>query len=155
MDKVNDIVVQVVEDKSKEVDKIVAERTDSALDTVQANTQKVADKVEDLVEKAAKPLTDIIDKLDDDPRVKKALDDVTESVVQQVDGREFSCFCFGLKLLLRITRKTPRPSPSKSAVVDSKLPALPSQHAKVSERRQSKVVVRRPSATPAGKTSVA
>lgn len=155
MDKVNDVVIEVINDKSEVVEKIVVKKTDSALDAVQANTQKVADKVEGAVEKVAKPLTDVIDKLDDDPRVKKVLDGVTESVVQQVDGREFSCFCFGLKLSLRITRKTPQSSPSKPSAIDNKLPALPSQDVKVVGRRPSTVAVRRPSATPVGKTSVA
>lgn len=153
MEKMNDVVVQAVEEKSKEVEKAVGEKTDKVLDTVQDNTQKVADKVEDVVEKVAKPLTDIIDKLDDDPRVKKVLDEVTESVVQQVDGREFSCFCFGLKLSLRITRKTPQLSPSKPSAIDNKLPALPSQHGAVAERRPSKVPAQKPSATPSKKIS--
>lgn len=150
-----EIVGELVEKKTEEIEKKAAETTDKVLDDVQANTQKVADKVEDVVEKAAKPLTDLVDKLDDNPHVKKVLDGVTESIVQQVDGREFSCFCFGLGLSLRISRKSRQSSPSKVEGLDNRLPKLPSLNAKAKEVHPSKVVVRRPSAAPVGKTSVA
>lgn len=145
MEKVDDIVVEkvkevisekaieLVEAKSEEIEKKVEDVTDKALDTVQENTQKVADKIEDAVEAAAKPLTDLIDKLDDNPAVKKVLDGVSESIVEQVDGREFSCFCFGWGLSLKISRKRPETSPSTPSAIDSKLPELPPQSEAVKE----------------------
>lgn len=136
-EKVEELVtekaVELIESKSEDVEKKVEETTDKVLDTVQENTQAVADKVEDVVEKVAKPLTDIIDKLDDNPQVKKVLDGITDSVVAQVDGREFSCSLFGWLFALRITRKSPQPSPSKSEVSESKLPELPPPREAVKE----------------------
>ena len=128
-EKVTEVVtekaVELIESKTEEIEKKVEETADKVLDTVQENTQKVADKIEDVVEQAAKPLTDLIDKLDDNPAVKKVLDGIGESIVEQVDGREFSCFCFGWALALKISRKRPQSSPSTPSVIDSKLPELP------------------------------
>lgn len=133
---VSEKAVELVEQKAEEVEKKVEETADKVLDTVQENTQVVADKIEDAVEKAAKPVVDLIDKLDDDPRVKAVIDNVTDAVVTQIDGREFSCGCFGWMFALRITRKNPQPSPSKSEVSDNKLPELPPQHEEVKEAPQ-------------------
>lgn len=145
MEKVEDVVVEkvkevvtekaveLVESKIEEVETKVEETADKVLDTVQENTQKVADKFEETVEKIAKPVTDLIDKLDDNPAVKKVLDTVTESIAEQVDGREFSCGCFGWMFALRITRKARQSAPSTPAVLDSKLPELPPQHEEVKE----------------------
>jgi len=138
VEKVNDIItVELVEQKVEEVEKKVEETTDKVLDSIQENTQVVADKVEDAVEKAAKPLTDIIDKLDDDPRVKAVIDNVTAAVAEQLDGREFSCGCFGWLFALRITRKSRQSSPSKSEAIDSKLPELPPLHEEAKEKHQA------------------
>jgi len=137
VEKVNDIItVELVEQKVEEVEKKVEETADKVLDTVQENTQAVADKLEDTVEKATKPVTDLIDKLDDDPRVKAVVDGVTDAVADQLDGREFSCGCFGWMFALRIARKNPQPSPSKSEAIDNKLPELPPQREEAKELPQ-------------------
>lgn len=117
-EEIQEKVVELVEQKSEEIAEKIEEQTDKVLDAVQEKTQEVAEKVEEAVEKAAKPLTDLIDKLDDDPRVKAVIDNVTEGIVQQVDGREFSCFCFGLFWSLRISRKRPQSSQPKEEVLE-------------------------------------
>lgn len=151
MEKVNDIItVELVEQKVEEVEKRVEETTDKVLDTVQENTQKVADKVE----AAAKPVTDLIDKLDDDPRMKAVLDGITESVAEQLDGREFSCGCFGWIFALRITRKTHQSSQSTPEAIDNKLPELPPQPEEVKELSQAKSPAETQSDSPSKETSV-
>lgn len=137
VEKVNStITVELVEQKVEEVEQKVEETADKVLDIVQEKTQAAATKVEDAVEKVAKPVTDLIDKIDDDPRVKAVLDSVTGAVAEQIDGRVFSCGCFGWMFALRITRKTPQPSPSKSEVTESKQPESPLQHVEVKESPQ-------------------
>jgi hypothetical protein len=133
---VTEKAIELVEQKAEEVEKKVEETADKVLDTVQENTQAVADKIEDAVEKATKPVADLIDKLDDDPRVKAVIDNVTDAVAEQLDGREFSCGCFGWMFALRITRKNLQPSPSKSEAIDSKLPELPPQREEAKEPPQ-------------------
>jgi hypothetical protein len=140
VEKVTEVVsekaIELVESKAEEVEKKVEETTDKVLDAVEENTQKVADKIEDAVEKVAKPLTDLIDKIDDDPRVKAMIDGVTDAVGDQLDGREFSCGCFGWMFALRIARKSRESTPSKSEVIDHKLPELPPLHEEVKETPQ-------------------
>jgi len=155
-EKVNDIVtVELVEEKLEEVEKKVEETTDKVLDSLQDGTQAAADKIEDTVEKAAKPLTDLIDKLDDDPRVKAVIDGLTDSVAEQLDGRVFSCGCFGWMFALRIARKGRQTSPSTPAVLDSKLPELPPPDEAVKEWSPPKAPVEPQSEKiPATETSV-
>jgi hypothetical protein len=137
MDKVKEVVtekaVELVEQKAEEVEKKVEETADKVLDTVQENTQVVADKVEDAIETVTKPITDLIDKLDDNPAVKKVIDGISESIVEQVDGRVFSCSLFGWLFALRITRKTPQSSPTKSEETENKPSSSPPQHEEVKE----------------------
>lgn len=122
---VTEKAVELVEQKTEEIEKKVEETTDKVLDTVQENTQAVADKVEDAVEKVLEPMTDVVKKLEENPEVKKVIDTLTESVAEQVDGREFSCSLFGWLFALRITRKSRQTSPSTPSVTESKLPELP------------------------------
>jgi hypothetical protein len=117
-EEIKEKILEVVEQQSEQVADKIEEQTDKVLDTVQENTQEVAEKIEEVVEQAVKPLTDLIDKLDDDPRVKAVIDNVTEGIVQQVDGRDFSCFCFGLFWSLRISRKKPQSSQPKEEVIE-------------------------------------
>lgn len=137
-EEVQEKVVELVEQKSEQIAEKVEEQTDKALDAVQEKTQEVAEKVEEVVEKAVKPIADIIDKLDDDPRVKAVIDNVTEGIVQQVDGREFSCFCFGLFWSLRISRKRPQSSQTKEEVLEKIDIAPHSQDAPTLELPQTK-----------------
>lgn len=155
VEKVNNIVtVELVAAKVEEVETKVEETTDKVLDSVQENTQAVADKVEDSIEKGAKPLTDLIDKVDDDPRVNAVLDGFTSAVAEQVDGRVFSCGCFGWLFALRITRKVPPTAPSTPAVTESKLPESTPQHEEVKEWSPPKAPAESQSETPAKETSV-
>lgn len=152
VEKVNEVVtVELVEQKTEEVEKKVEEAADKVLDTVQENSQKVAEKVEETIEKVAKPVTDLIDK---DPRVKAVLDGVSESVAEQLDGREISCGCFGWMFALRITRKGQSSAPSKPSVLDSKLPELPPQHEEAKESPPSKPPAESQSEAPSKETSV-
>lgn len=157
VEKVTEVVsekaIELVESKAEEIEKKVEETTDKVLDTVQENTQAVADKVEDAVEKIAKPVTDLIDKIDDNPVVKEVLDNIAESIVEQVDGRVFSCSCFGWLLSLQITRKNQKPSPSKSEVTENKSSEQPSQSVVVKEEPHSKTPSESQSSDPVKETS--
>lgn len=134
-EEIQEKVVELVEQKSEEIAEKVEEQVDKVLDTVEEKTQEVADKIEDAVEKAAKPLTDLIDS---DPRVKAVVDNVTEGIVQQVDGREFSCFCFGLFWSLRISRKRPQSSQPKEEVLEKIDISRPAQDVPTLELPQTK-----------------
>ena len=131
--QVTEKVVDAVVGKSEEVEKKVEEVTDKALDAVEENTQKVADEIASAVETVTKPIADLIDKIDDDPRVKAVIDNVTSGIVEQVDGREFSCFCFGLNFSLRIARRTPAPAPSTPVETESKDSKEPTQNTETKE----------------------
>ena len=130
---INEKAVELVESKAEEIEKKVEETADKVLDDIQENTQKVADKVEDVIENVTKPLSDLIDKLDDNPAIKKLMDGISESIVEQVDGRVFSCSLFGWLFALRITRKTPQSSPAKPEVIESKQSSSLPQHEEVKE----------------------
>lgn len=142
--------IELVESKQEEIEQKVEETADKVLDNVQENTQEVADKIEDVVEKISKPVADLIDKIDDIPVVKEVLDNITGSLVEQVDGRVFSCSCFGFLWSLRITRNNPQPVPSKSKETENKPSEQPSQDVKVEEQPPSST----PSETPVKDTSV-
>lgn len=122
---VKDKVMDAVRGKAGEVSKVAGEKvgevTDKVLDSAEETVEKSAEAVADKIEKAAKPLTDLIDKIDDDPAVKQVLDSIGNAFVTEVDGRDFSCFCFGWNVSLKITR---RPQ-TKSSVLSSTLPAPP------------------------------
>lgn len=136
VEKVSDVVsVELVEQKVDEVEKKVEDATDKVLDTVQENTQKVADKVEEAVEKATKPIEDLIKK---DARIEAVYVGVTDSIAVQLDGREFSCGCFGWLFALRITRKPRKSVPATPLVTESKLPELPLPREEAKELPPSK-----------------
>lgn len=124
-DIVKDKVVEVVKSKAGEISKVAGEKvgevTDKVLDSAEDKVEKSAEAVAKEIEKAAKPLTDLIDKIDDDPAVKQVLDSIGNAFVTEVDGRDFSCFCWGWKVSLKITR---RPL-TTTGVISSTLPAPP------------------------------
>lgn len=134
---VSEKAIELVESKSEEIEKKVEETTDKVLDTVQENTQEVAEKIEDAVEKATKPIADLIDKIDDNPAVKEVIDNITESIVEQVDGRVFSCSCFGFLWSLQITRNKKDTPPSTQKDAENKSSELPVQNVEVKEQPQS------------------
>jgi hypothetical protein len=140
MDKVDDIVVsrvsevvsekavELVESKAEEIGDKVGSVADKELDKLEEKIKDFSNTIETHIKEleAVKKIEDIIDKIDDDPRVKAAIDTVTDAVGDQFDGREFSCGCFGWGLSLKISRKSRVKSPSTPLVIDNKLPELPS-----------------------------
>ena len=119
--------MEKVESKAEEIGDKVGEIADKEL-------TKLEEKVEDLLNtinkkaeesEVVKQVEAVIDKWDDNPMVKE----VTESVIEQVDGRVVSCFCFGWNLSLRIDRKKSPSSQTKP------LQSVPPS----SERRLSKL----------------
>ena len=112
---VTEKAVELVETKAEEIG-------DKAGKVVDDELGKVEEKVNDLLKtfegrlkevEAVKKVENIVDKLDDNPAVKKVMDEVADSVIEQVDGRAFSCGCFGWNLSLRISRKKTQSSPTK------------------------------------------
>jgi hypothetical protein len=122
---VTDKVVEVMKGKADEISKVAGEKvrdvTDKALDSAEETVEKSAEAAAKELEKVAKPLTDFIDKIDDDPAVKQVLDSIGSAFVTEVDGRDFSCVCWGWNVSLKITR---RPL-TTSGVLSSTLPAPP------------------------------
>lgn len=151
---VNEKAIELVESKSEEIEKKVEETTDKVLDTVQENTQEVAEKIEDAIEKVSKPIADLIDKIDDNPAVKEVLENITDSIVEQVDGRVFSCSCFGFLWSLQITRNKKNTPPSKSKDAESKSSESPVQSVEVKEQPSSSTPSETQSVDPVKDTSV-
>ena len=133
MDVIADIkveeVVTKVEEKVVELAPKVVELTDAAVVQTQAvvedTTQKVSDAVTAAVESSA-----VVQKvealIESNPEVKVAAKKLEAALVKEVDGRMFTCWCFGWWWSLKITGRDPRkllatPSPSSNAV-----PPLPS-----------------------------
>lgn len=167
MEKIDDIIVQ-------KVSKVVSE---NAVELVESNVEDIGDKVGSMADKqldkveekvadllktaeariqemeATKQIGALVDKLDDNPAIKKVLDTVGDSIVEQVDGRVFSCFCVGWGLSLKISRRHRQQSPSTHLVIDSKLPELPSLPVVVKESLPPKALVESQQTAPVEQTS--
>jgi hypothetical protein len=124
MEKVQEIVSQnseAIEKKVEEVMEQKAEEIDKKVDEAEVKLEAVAEKAADEIEKKVDEILDVAP-----PEVKKVLDIVGSNLVEVVDGRDFSCFCFGFLVSLRITRKDKKSSPSKSEeTLNIELPPLP------------------------------
>ena len=100
----------IIESKSDEIQKKVEEIIESKSEEIQKKADEIEVKIEETVEKVA---DDIQKKIED--ILPDQLEKIIESnLVEVIDGRVFSCSCFGLLWSLRITRKSPPTLPSKS-----------------------------------------
>lgn len=131
MEKIEEKVaetVEKVEEKAEEklaeligkVDSKVIEFADVALDkadvVVAETTEKVSSEIMNAVESNV-VVQKIEALIDSNPQLKAAVDKLEDELVKQVDGRMFTCWCFGWWLSLKITRQNPKslpatPSPS-------------------------------------------
>jgi hypothetical protein len=128
VDKVEEVVAKL-EEKVVELAPKVVELTDAALvqtqSVVEDTTQKVSDAVTAAVESNV-----VVQKvealIESNPEVKAAVEKLEAALVKEIDGRMFTCWCFGWWWSLKITGRDPRkllatPSPSSDVV-----PPLPS-----------------------------
>ena len=91
----------------------IEEIVESKVEEVTVKLDEVLDKKEEIKIEEPKIVEKIIDKLDDVPIINEAM----QNIVEVVDGRVFSCFCWSWVLTLRITRKTketPLPKPEEN-----------------------------------------
>lgn len=119
--------MEKVESKAEEIGDKVGEIVDKELTKLEEKVEDLLNTINKKVEESevVKQVEAVIDKWDDNPMVKE----VSESVIEQVDGRVVSCFCFGWNLSLRINRKKSPSSQTKP------LQSVPPS----SERRLSKL----------------
>lgn len=112
---VSEKAVELVESKAEEIGDKVGKVVDDELGKVEEKVNHLIKTIEGRLKEveAVKKVENIVDKLDDNPAVKKVMDEVSDSVIEQVDGRVVSCGCFGWDLSLRISRKKSRSSPTK------------------------------------------
>jgi len=87
------------------VEKIVEAKTEE----IAVKLDDVLDKVEEVKIEEPKIIATIIDKLDDIPVINEAM----QNIVEVVDGRSFTCSCWGWLFVLRISRKSRNTPPSK------------------------------------------
>lgn len=124
MEKVQEVLSQnseAIEKKVEEVMEQKAEEIDKKVDEAEVKIEAAAEKAADELEKKVDEIMDAAP-----PEVQKVLDIVASNLVEVVDGRDFSCSCFGFLVSLRITRKDKKSSPSKSEeTLSIELPPLP------------------------------
>lgn len=103
-------------DKIKEVVETKTEEISVKLDDV-------LDKVEEVKIEEPKIIEKIVDKLDDIPVINEAM----QNIVEVVDGRSFTCSCWGWLFVLRISRKSRNTPPSKPEEKTNTVSNEPSQ----------------------------
>jgi hypothetical protein len=77
--------------------------------------------------------------IDSNPQLKDAVDKLESKLVEAVDGRLFSCWCFGWWFSLKITRQDPRKTLSTQP--QSTVTAEPVPSVEVKEWSPPKVAV--------------
>lgn len=124
-----EVVVELVESKKEEIiekitDQIkdkkdeIVKKADDVLDNSETVVEKSVEEVGKKIEEVAKPILDLIES---NPQIASIID----SVVDQVNGREISCSCWGFLWSLHITRKTHHNLPSKFEETQNKLKSQP------------------------------
>jgi hypothetical protein len=116
-----------------EIEKTVVNEVSNAVEQVVPKVEEMGDKVLDeaqvVLEDTTKTVSDAIEQVIDSnpvvqkveaiieshPELKDAVDKVEAKLVEVVDGRSFTCGCFGWWLSLKITRQDPRKTPSTQA----------------------------------------
>lgn len=107
-------ITDQIESKKDEIVKKADDVLDSSEVAIEASVEEAGKKIEEV----AKPVLDLIES---NPQVASIID----SVVDQVDGRDISCSCWGFLWSLHITRKSPLTPPSKSEDSSRKSKAQP------------------------------
>ena len=124
VEQVKEKVEDAVEQNLETIEVKVSETADKVLDKTEEVVEKTAEKIGEAVEEKVE---EILKKVEDIPIVGKAVEAIAEGLVDQVDGRMFSCSCGSWQVSLRISRKDRSPPPSKSAESENKQSLSPSQ----------------------------
>ena len=130
--KIKDVVAQHSDQIESAVEDKVEQVIKDKADEINAELDKVEDKVESTIEKVGDSIEKKVDELVPEP-LKNVLDIAESNLAEVVDGRVFSCSLFGFLLSLRITRKNPKSSPSKSEETSNKVPSQPALNIRIPE----------------------
>jgi len=130
VEQVTDLIEQAVPVPSvDEVTEKVVEQTAVALDQVQTVVEDTTAKVSESIT-AAIESNSVVQKvdalIDSNPEVKAAVDKLEAKLVEVVDGKSFTCWCFGWWWTLKINRRDPRKplsTPSPSTVTAAPVPS--------------------------------
>lgn len=116
-----------------EVTDKVVEQVAIAVDQVEAVVEDVTAKVSELVTDAieSNPVVQKVEALiDSNPEVKAAVDKLEAKLVEMVDGKGSTCWCFGWWWTLKITRRDPRKTPSTPSLSSETVAPAPSVEVK-------------------------
>jgi hypothetical protein len=120
-DKLDEIVVKV-EEKASEVTDVVLDKTQ---DVVADATEKASDAVVSAIE-SNETVQKIEALIESNSQAKAVVDSIESAFVKEVDGRVFSCGCFGWLFSLRITRQNKKTLPAISSPKTDTDQSLPS-----------------------------
>ena len=111
-----------VEEKGVEVTTAALEQTQTV---VEDTTKKASDAVVAAVESSV-----VVQKvealIESNPQAKAVVEKLEAALVKEVDGRMFTCWCFGWWWSLKITGQDPRKVPSTPVQSTTVTPPLPS-----------------------------
>jgi hypothetical protein len=119
--KIEDVVTEKLAEVAPAAVEAVAKAAEAVADKIVSWSEvKVEAKIEDL----PKPVAEVVAKLEANPEVKKAMD----NLVAEVDGRVITCWsCFGWDVSLRISRRIAKTSlDTPVAVPTVTIPLAPS-----------------------------
>lgn len=128
MDSIEGKIKEVVAQHTDQIEAVVENKIEEVLDSKTDEIKSELDKIENKVESAIETIgNDIEKKVDELPEpIKNVLELVESNLADVVDGRVISCSLFGFLWTLRITRKSPQSSPSKSEESLNKAKSQPS-----------------------------
>ena len=125
-DKLDEIVVKVEEKTSEVTDAVL----DKAQDAVTDATEKASNAVVAAIE-SNETVQKIEALIESNSQAKAVVESVEAAFVKEVDGRVFSCSCFGWLFSMKITHQNKKTLPATSSPKIDKDQPLPS--AQVSE----------------------
>jgi len=109
-DKLDEVIVNV-EEKASEVTDAVLDKTQ---DVVADATEKASNAVVAAIESNS-TVQKIEDLIESNSQAKAVVDSLESAFVKEVDGRVFSCGCFGWLFSLKITRQNKKTLPATSS----------------------------------------
>ena len=124
--KVEEVVEQQIAPK---VEEKVVEVTTAALEQTQTVVEDTTKKASDAVVAAVESSV-VVQKvealIESNPQAKAVVEKLEAALVKEVDGRMFTCWCFGWWWSLKITGQDPRKVPSTPVQSTTVTPPLPS-----------------------------
>jgi hypothetical protein len=131
-------VSKLVEDAVPKVEELTDNVLDEAQVAVEDATKAALDAITEAID--SNPVVEKIEAvIDSNPQLKDAVDKLESKIVEAVDGRLFSCWCFGWWFSLKITRQDPRKTLSTQP--QSTVTAEPVPSVEVKEWSPPKVAV--------------